>query len=73
MTTYTLADANKYLDDLSANADFARHVVALRALVRDGLPMTEIADMLRGMFPQRLIALLVEAQAAGKTEPVIAA
>jgi hypothetical protein len=73
MTTYTLEQANAYLDQLASNPDFAGHVMALRALIADGTSIAETDFMMRGYFPATLIGVLVEAHHATKIEPVIAA
>jgi hypothetical protein len=73
MKNYTLADANTHLDLLSANPEFAGHVVALRELIADDVPVAEIDFMTRGLFPISLIAVLVEAHRRSRSEPVIAA
>ena len=72
MHTPTIDEANAVLDALAREDDFARHVAALRSLVRDGLGVADITFMMRGMFPEKLIAVLVEARHAEK-EPVIEA
>jgi hypothetical protein len=73
MKTYTLTDANAYLDKLAANLDCAGDAMALRSLVNDGVSADEIAFMMRGNFPLGLITVLVEAHHSTKAEPVIAA
>lgn len=73
MTNFTLEQANTYLDQLAGNPDFAHHVMALRALIADGTSVAETDFMMRNMFPASLIAALVEAHIASKTEPVIIA
>jgi hypothetical protein len=73
MANYTIQQANTYLDQLAADADFAHHAMALRTLISEGTSVAETEFMMRGMFPTSLIAALVEAHNATKTEPAIVA
>ena len=70
MKKHAISEAETFLDGLAAEPDFAGHVAALRSLVNDGLTAGEIGFMTRGMFPEFLIAALVEARRIAR-EPVI--